>query len=65
MMAVVCSELQEDYFLSSIATTLFTDMEEGEVTSEDNSCEYHIITGGVPMWKRLFLSLKHHDKYTE
>ena len=46
MMAVVCSELQEDYFLSSIATTLFTDMEEGEVTSEDNSCEYHIITRG-------------------
>jgi len=37
MMAVVCSELQEDYFLSSIATTLFTDMEEGEVISEDNS----------------------------
>jgi len=37
MMAVVCSELQEDYFLSSIATTLFTDMDEGEVISEDNS----------------------------
>lgn len=37
MTAVVCSELQEDYFLSSIATTLFTDMEEGEVISEDNS----------------------------
>ena len=38
-MAVVCSELQEDYFLSSIATSLFTDTE-GEADTVDNACEY-------------------------
>ena len=37
-MAVVCSELQEDYFLSNIATSIFTDME-GEADSGDSSCK--------------------------
>ena len=41
VMSVVCSELQEDYFLSSITTSLFTDVpDDNDLSQEDLSRKF-------------------------